>query len=221
MCGHSKGTCRLTNWILSPHRNAYRNQTNCILFGKGWPTILWSSYTEGKGGVSSLQCTGNVIKLIRTKPHPLHTKLGGVVGPALLNVVDDFGHATPQRLKTGSRWKMKRVIRPLPKDWYWLSLPIGRYLCIGEGYGSKTSCNAKAKDRAMWWPIKDRIHPCEHTEDVGTLITTNPHPLHPKLGRVGGVAFLEAHTLSEDAISHSVCLTAIHRRNIMIITIEK
>ncbi len=92
-------------------------ETN-ILLGKGWPiraAIVWSSYTEGKGSVSSLQYTGNVIKLIRTKPHPLHTKLGGVVGAALLNVVDDFGYATPQHLKTGSRWKMKRVIRPHPK----------------------------------------------------------------------------------------------------------
>ncbi len=85
MCGHSKGTCRLTNWMLSPHRNAYGNQTNCILFGKGWPigaAIVWSTYTEGKGRVSSIQYTENVSILIRTKPHPLHTTLGGVVGAA-------------------------------------------------------------------------------------------------------------------------------------------
>ncbi len=51
---------------------------------------IWSSYTEGKESVRSLQYTGNVINLIRTKPHPLHSKVGGVVGVALLNVVDDW-----------------------------------------------------------------------------------------------------------------------------------
>ncbi len=46
--------------------------------------------TEGKGSVRSLQYAGNVSKPIRTEPHPLHTKLGGVVSVALLNAVDDF-----------------------------------------------------------------------------------------------------------------------------------
>ncbi len=72
-----------------------------------------------------------------------------------------------------------------------------QYLCIGEGYGSKTSCD----------PLRTRY----------------TH-VNIQLGRVGGVGFLKVHTKSEDAISHGVSLTAIHRHNIlynMIITIEK